>query len=1114
MRIPNLPEAFRKRGAIRSQPGNYEAAPSNGPDSNKRPYSAMALDGQITYEVESDGLRIKIRKLQPGSLPPHLANAKNLAIRSWPAASTNSTLSAAGAGPMSVDLDNDSGMMQMTPPSMHASVQKHRTRHKSKSNSPSLTPIRIPSPASSLADAAVVLPSPASDSLSVTPAAGSGASSISTAVAPPGPEESSPSLSATTPSSLSIPDTDLDHLNPIELVRVGMGILNFLVSNTFSKSFINKVPFSVTNYHTVIKKPMDLTTIEQKLWKTLDLAGPNSGTSAILTDAAGSLAMGVTEGYSSLQDFERDLRRIVQNATLFNSPTHVIYKEAQMFQNAYTNLLASYRQRKLFLNEPLPQESYRPELLSISEPGPLYLFRAHTLRELERKMTDISTDLYSCLHQPIFDISNKQIGQISPERPRFVRMYIHKNRSILAKSRDELFARIAILSDFQVGKPFAITQSPSNGPASGKTGGANGSISMVRMTAKVLIGKPIGERHDMVTVGDLDCPSAWITIACVRALEVDLDVPAKFDKGVLSKMRHEVVAYSSESKISPEHQRAFADALGLLLSASGKTGLAYGTIGQRSTIPMTTSTPISVAQSITPISTKDLGLSTSTPSASATPITSTIPTRSTSLALQKSESAAQKSDTSSTSSSNSSASRHNSTSTSISINTNVTTKSSSSNNKSAQPFKSAWVDVHDEGPSGRYLVTLQISSLLKASQRPPLTPTISSRNYVLSSQVSATAFNSELETPSAPDRVMLDKQITSRGYKMLLDLKTKAKEKSVPYQRWSDIEPTLILDPAHGLFKQIYRVRGNNDLVVQNFKEMDAESFEQRLREVACLLKLRDLEGVGQIQSVIDNQEDHLVGLSMTKYPYTLKQYATNARRHPSPCQKLHLICDMVAAMSAIHQAGLAHRDLSEVNIMVDEDPRDLLEDGSSRPHVKVIDFGKSVFVKRDEVQRWSMQDEVSEDELSLLPKMVLPPDHGYKLYRSILTLPRTKNDHSPLPPVDPRSEDVYSLGILIWRTFSGKSPWDGAIEDDLRKIRYLVSSDSQIRFHLEREIKGPYSRKLLLQCLTARAETRWTTLQLHEWLEQPEVSSELLKEFEALGGGRKKVRKNLDLKT
>ncbi|KAI8598296.1 kinase-like domain-containing protein, partial [Dissophora ornata] len=247
------------------------------------------------------------------------------------------------------------------------------------------------------------------------------------------------------------------------------------------------------------------------------------------------------------------------------------------------------------------------------------------------------------------------------------------------------------------------------------------------------------------------------------------------------------------------------------------------------------------------------------------------------------------------------------------------------------------------------------------------------------------------------------------------------------------------------------------------------------------------------------------------RYPYTLKQFATNARRHPTPCQKLSLVCDMVSAMCAIHNTGLAHRDLSEVNIMVDEDPNDLLEDQSPRPHVKVIDFGKSVFVERDEVQRWSMQDHISEDELQLLPLVVLPPDHGYKLYRSILTLPRTKLDHEPLKPVDPRSEDVYSLGVLIWRTFSGKSPWNGAIEDDLRTIRYLVSSDSQIKFQLEREVAGPVSRELLLRCLTAQAETRWTTQQLKDWLERPEVAAELLKEFEALGGGRKKVRKNLD---
>jgi hypothetical protein len=141
-----------------------------------------------------------------------------------------------------------------------------------------------------------------------------------------------------------------------------------------------------------------------------------------------------------------------------------------------------------------------------------------------------------------------------------------------------------------------------------------------------------------------------------------------------------------------------------------------------------------------------------------------------------------------------------------------------------------------------------------------------------------------------------------RGNKMLMDLQTKAKEMNVPYQCWNDIDPALIVDAAQGLFKQIYRVRGNNDLVVQNFKEMDAESSEQRVREVACLLKLRDLKGVGQIQSLADNQEGwpvydqvsvaivrlrlfndinprdqntHLVSLLrclVSRYPYTLKQ--------------------------------------------------------------------------------------------------------------------------------------------------------------------------------------------------------------------------------------------------
>lgn len=1069
------------------------------------------------------------RRIDLGSLPQHLAQAKNLAIRS-----TKGPLSTASSPSLNNGSQSTLSSASLSAPSSaistadHSpanpaitSLQRQRTKSKSKSSSPTSTPVRFPSPGQGSPESAA--PSKASAKQDSSRNASSSAShhghvtrsnegmlangtntaattTASNGNTGTGPEATSPLPATQSTSGTSGQlDTEVD-LPPIDLVRVGVGILDNLVSHTFSKSFITKVPQSVANYHVLIKKPMDLWTIEQRLWKTLETAGIKSGappSAAILLAAAGAMSMGATEFYNSLADFERDLRRIVQNAMFFNSATHTIYKEAHEFQNSYLGQLENFRKGVLDFG-PLPHESYKPELLSMTSPGPLYLFRAHTPREMDRKMTDISTDLFSSLHQPIFDIATDQIGQLSPERPRFVRMFINKNRSLLAKCGDEKFARVAILTDIQVSKPYMgsfgdgsepskATSSP--GPGRPKSSGTQGGpTSMVKMTGKVLIGKPIGERHDMVTVGDLDCPNAWMTVACVRAMEVEVEVPARFEKGVLSKMRHEVVPYSSDPKNTPEHQRVFASALNILLPGIAKTFQNQGqTPALVDTPPSILSSPPSTAS--TPPSTKGLGLGITTPSTATTEATSTSPRK------------------------------------------RGATSTVATTTPGAALSKSTWVDIHDGGPKGRYLVKLRLPPVVRTTRRrgtssagiamdsphitpasTPSTPLVSGRVHALSSQVPATPSHlSDKESLSAPEWTLLDEQVTKRGSKMLQDLKAVARQKKVPYARWDTIEPTLTVDSAHGLFKRIYHVRGQPGLVVQNFKEMDAESFDQRVREVACLLKLRGFQGVGQIQSVIDNEDDHLVGLSMTKYAYTLKQYATNARRHPTPCQKLCLIQEMVTAMCAIHRAGLAHRDLSEVNIMVDEDPHELLEDQSPRPLIKVIDFGKSVFVNPAEVQRWSMRDHVSKEELALLPLVVLPPDHGYKLYRSILTLPKTKHDHAPLAPVDPRSEDVYSLGVLIWRTFSGKSPWNGAIEDDLKTIRYLVSSDSQIRFQLEKEVAGTMSRELLLKCLTARAETRSTTQQLKDWLNQPEVATGLLQEFEALGGGRKKVRKNLD---
>ncbi|KAG0273774.1 hypothetical protein BGZ95_010409 [Linnemannia exigua] len=929
----------------------------------------------------------------------------------------------------------------------------------------------------------------------------------------------------------------------LQLVRLGMSILDRLLSNPVSKSFVNKVPLVLTTYHAVIKRPMDLITVEQNLWKAFVMQ--QKSVSQPMNPALLSTADHITHtnGYSNQTEFEEDLWQIYKNAVHFNPPSDIIHKQAMSFQILYNGLLTAHRDGNLPIPR-MPQELYHPSLVNLNEPGTLYLFRAQTFREMDRKLTDMAADLFAGFHQPLIDIMNAP-EPISPERPRFARMYISKNRSLLSNCRDDPRARLAILSDLKISKPFSDI---AGGPNPAK---------MVRITARVMIGKPIGERHDMITVGDLDCPSAWAVFAGIKTLDLDVAVPVRFEKRVLSRIRHDVTPFV-DTKMTPEHEKSFLEALGVLIptiqSDMSALSQSTGSVAQPPTLsatssvqlpPISTQTPAPMPVQATPVTTTPDPVTerieaealpslpsptlTAAPAPTifqpaATPIGSAIPlqrlgsqgvkrpfeetipgelTGATDVQLvAKRRPSLVQSELSST------------IPTSTHADHTATLSGPSTHPEQAvhqapmpliAPIESTPVALPTEiSPSAilpapvtgdqasQYKSTTVAPEIADLPSTTPLASTTPTHAFI--TEMTSTNLAPVATAPSSagqegksglnnmpPTNPGSVRELTQREEQMLRDIKVTAREKHVPYTNWSAIEPTLIANSAQGLFKRIYFVKGEDGLVVQNFKEMDTESFEQRVREVACLLKLRGLEGVGQIQSIIDDDEDHLVGLSMTKYAYTLKAYATNARRHPSPCQKLSLIRDMVAALASIHGAGLAHRDLSEVNIMPEE------------------------------VKRWSMQDQVSEEELALLPLVVLPPDHGYKLYRSILTLPRSKHDHTPLPPCDPRAEDVYSLGVLMWRTFSGKSPWNGAIEDDIKTIRYLISSDEQIKFQLEREVTGPRSRELLLRCLTAETSTRSTIHELRDWLEQPEILADLLKEFEILGGGRKKVRKILD---
>lgn len=102
----------------------------------------------------------------------------------------------------------------------------------------------------------------------------------------------------------------------------------------------------------------------------------------------------------------------------------------------------------------------------------------------------------------------------------------------------------------------------------------------------------------------------------------------------------------------------------------------------------------------------------------------------------------------------------------------------------------------------------------------------------------------------------------------------------------------------------------------------------------------------------------------------------------------------MLVAIKGIHDCGIAHRDLSEVNIMINENDFDEIEDGSSLPWLYIIDFGKAVFCSPANVRKWWINDQINDisgevatmeeidETISALPWVKGKPDHGYKIYR------------------------------------------------------------------------------------------------------------------------------------
>lgn len=321
---------------------------------------------------------------------------------------------------------------------------------------------------------------------------------------------------------------------------------------------------------------------------------------------------------------------------------------------------------------------------------------------------------------------------------------------------------------------------------------------------------------------------------------------------------------------------------------------------------------------------------------------------------------------------------------------------------------------------------------------------------------------------------------------------------------------------AEGYFKHVYFTQDND--VLQVFRRSTAS---QRVVEIASLLALKDKQHIGQIKDIIHDEAGiEMIGLTMERYDMTLKQYLRlHAHQRLTSKQRMGIIIQMLKSLQEAHQLGIAHRDLSSVNFMVNANS------SNDEPHLYLIDFGKAVFFSPRDAKKWWVdsndisiyKDEVkpsSREELAIwcknLPFVMARPDHGYRFYRSIQTLPKNNKDHDLLPYlIDPAAEDIYSLGTMVWKIFLGIEPWPGVFDTDLKKLRETVSRDYYIDQILDRVMPGPMSKAFLQMFLRVQPHHRKSAADILFWIQQQDVQEALLEEWGCEDGSRRAARNN-----
>ncbi|POG69302.1 hypothetical protein GLOIN_2v1842450 [Rhizophagus irregularis DAOM 181602=DAOM 197198] len=272
------------------------------------------------------------------------------------------------------------------------------------------------------------------------------------------------------------------------LLRLGTYMLDCFVSQGWCRPFINPVPESARNYHLRIARPMDLLTVEHKLW-----AGEYDG---------------------AVSKFYDDLAQIIYNAFKFHEENSVIFKEADSMLTCFVNLTTKF-------SKPPYDNKLNFALAQIGAKLPHEEFDnvCRVVPNIKRSGSNVAKLPYAAaerldpMSSSLFDTFERESlppvkFQPTETHCNFARLYITKGSKNIKKCRDERNAILVIVKDVSY------------------------EISENRLRCNVITSKPFGELRDLDTF-ELSDARYWTRVALLDKKALDLKVGPKFFKEYL-----------------------------------------------------------------------------------------------------------------------------------------------------------------------------------------------------------------------------------------------------------------------------------------------------------------------------------------------------------------------------------------------------------------------------------------------------------------------------------------------------------------------------------------------------------------------------------------------------